>query len=241
MGQGFVRRGQVVVLLAAMLLLAACETRSISNSGYGGYGNAFYRGELSEFDLLGVDPRRPASDDEIARQLDTHQKLALHKGDTLLVIQSGAAIPDDAMAKALGRSFSVVPFSGVPPAQSPGQPEDYARALRLVAAKAGADAILCYWGVLESAVEGEPTKVVSWIPVIGQAVPDQAQLMRIRLELAVIDVRTGQWSMLAPEPFVDSSLSASLTRAASDQRQVETLKQKAYGAAVDALITRYAS
>ena len=47
--------------LAALGLvwLTGCTTRSISNSGYRGsggyYGNSMYRGELSDFDVLGVD------------------------------------------------------------------------------------------------------------------------------------------------------------------------------------------
>jgi hypothetical protein len=45
----------------------------------------------------------------------------------------------------------------VPLAQPAGHAGDYARALRLAAAKAGATAILCHWGVLESTTEGEPT------------------------------------------------------------------------------------
>ncbi len=89
-------------------------------------------------------------------------------------------------------------------------------------------------------MEREPTKVVSWIPVVGAVVPDEAQLMRIRLKLAVIDVRTGQWSMFAPEAFVDSTLSASLNRASSDQEQVQLLKEQAYKAAADAFLARYA-
>lgn len=241
MDQALARRVRLPALLFMVLLLAACETRSISNSGYAGRGNPLYRGELTEFDVLGIDPSRPAGDAEIARGLDRHARIALGKGARVMVIQSGALIPDDAMVTALAPYFSLVPFSGVPLAPAAGHADDYARALRLAAAKAGAEAILCYWGVLESAVEGEPTKVVSWIPLIGQAVPDEAQRMRIRLKLAVIDVRTGEWSMLTPKPYDDSALSASLTRVASDQGQVEELKQKAYDAAVDALVARFSS
>jgi hypothetical protein len=81
---------------------------------------------------------------------------------------------------------------------------------------------------------------VSWIPLIGQAVPDEAQYMRIRLKLAVVDVRSGEWAMVAPKPFIDSALSASLTRVASGRGQVEQLKRKAYNAAAEMLVTRFA-
>lgn len=253
------RRLRLAVVLGAMLALCGCETRSISNSGYagpGGRGNPFYRGELTEFDVLGIDVSAPASDQEIARELASHQKVHLRKGDAMMVIQSGAPIPDDAMVRALDRYFAVMPFTGVPlarhepplyaatsnlsPMMTDSRVTNYARALRLAAAKGGAGVILCYWGILESAAEREPTKVVSWVPLVGSVIPDETQLMRIELKLAVIDVRSGDWSMFAPEAYVDSALSASLNRAASDQRQVAALKDQAYRAAVDAFVKKYA-
>jgi hypothetical protein len=62
--------------------------------------------------------------------------------------------------------------------------------------------------------------------------------MRIRLKLAVIDVRSGQWSMFAPEAYTDASFSAERSRAASDQRQVQVLKAQAYKAAAEAFVAR---
>jgi hypothetical protein len=259
-----VRRLGWAALLAAVLLLSACETRSISDSGYagdgrgyyGGRGNPFYKGELTEFDLLGIDVSRPASDEEIAQQLADHRKISLRRGATMMAIQSGAPLPDDQMVTALDRYFAVVPFSGVSPVRleaasyasnsvSPKLADEritnYARALRLAAAKSGAEVIFCYWGVIDSAVEHEPTKVVSWVPLVGAVIPDETQLMRIRLKVALIDVRSGQWSMFAPQAFVDSALSAALIRAQSDQKQVALLKEKAYKAAVEAFVARYAS
>jgi len=257
------RRLGWAALLAAMLLLPACDTRPISNSGYagdgrgysGGRGNPFYKGELTEFDLLGIDVSRPASDEEIAQQLADHGRVGLRKGGAMMVIQSGALMPDVQMVTALERYFSVVPFTGVPllrheatyasndvsPALADERSTSYARALRLAAARSGAEVIFCYWGVLESTVEREPTKVVSWVPLVGSVIPDEVQLMRIRLKVALIDVRTGHWSMFAPEAFVDSTLSAALIRAQSDQKQVEALKAQAYKAAVAAFVARYAS
>lgn len=262
MTSAMVRRLGTAALLAVVFLLCGCETRSISDSGYaghgahGGRGNPFYQGEITEFDLLGIDVSQPASDEEIAQQLANHNKVGLRKGGAMMAIQSGALMPDTQMVAALDRYFSVVPFTGVPlvrhePSASAGpgvspmlidaRITNYARALRLAAAKSGAEVIFCYWGVLESAIESEPTKVVSWVPLVGAIIPDETQLMRIRLKVALIDVRTGQWSMFAPEAFVDKTLSAALIRAQSDQEQVAQLKEKAYKAAVEAFVAKYAS
>jgi hypothetical protein len=260
------RRLAVAATLAAVLVLCGCAERSISDSGYAGdgrgyygngnRGNPFYKGELTEFDLLGIDVSQPASDEEIAQQLAQHNRIGLRRGGAMMALQSGALMPDDQMVAALGRYFSVVPFTGVPlvsheapsyaangvsPRITDERITNYARALRLAAAKSGAEVIFCYWGVLDSAVEREPTKVVSWVPLVGAVIPDETQLMRIRLKVALIDVRTGHWSMFAPEAFVDSALSASLIRAQRDQKQVAALKEKAYKAAVEAFVARYAS
>ncbi len=244
----------MAAVIGAGLLLGGCETRSISNSGYpverGGAKNPFYSGELSEFDVLGIDPANPTTDEAIAQQLASHRKVALRKGAPIMLIQSGASIPDDGMVRVLERHFPIVPFTGVPVGRSAAKapagsqavetrPTDYARALRLAAARAGAETILCYWGVLESTTDREATKGVSWVPVVGSVIPDETQQMRIRLDVAIIDVRTGSWSMFAPEAFVDSAVSASRNRESSDQVQVTALKERAYQAAAQKLITRY--
>jgi hypothetical protein len=64
--------------------------------------------------------------------------------------------------------------------------------------------------------------------------------MRIRLKVAVVDVRTGQWEMFTPEPFEDVDSSGRYARVSSDQAQVAVLKEKGYRAAVDDLVKRYA-
>jgi hypothetical protein len=239
----------VVITFGLVLLLAGCETRSISNSGYpgDGRGNPLYRGELSEFDVIGIDPQGTASDADIAAQFTEYRKLTLRRRQPIMVIQSGALLPDEPMLRALDQTFTTTPFSGVPVRPiggwvvQPGRGDDgnYAKLLRLAAAKGGYEIIVCYWGVLETAVERHATKLVSWVPVVGSAIPDESQLMRIRLRVAVIDVKSGRWSMFSPEAFSDTALTAALIRRQSDQDQVGLLKEKAYQAAVAEFVARY--
>jgi hypothetical protein len=75
--------------------------------------------------------------------------------------------------------------------------------------------------------------------VVGWLLPDERQRMRIRLKIAIVDVRSGQWEMFAPEPFDDSALSAVLSRKQADQAQVALLKDLAYAAAAEDLVKRY--
>jgi len=242
------------------LLLIGCDrtVRSISSSGYiekpGYQGHApgpsvtpefQYRGELSEFDVLGITPGAIASENEIRRALDNAKRVKLHSDSSLLLIQSGAAFPDGGMVTELGKHFQVVPFSGLPPTKdAPSQsdtfsPPSFSRLLRLAAAKGGNDTIVCYWGILESETENLSTKTVSWMPVVNWIVPDETQHMRIRLKVALIDVRTGNWSVFSPKPFEQSNISRSPRRAAVDQKQVERLKAEAYTASAKELVRLY--
>jgi hypothetical protein len=195
-----------------------------------------YQGELNEFDVLAVDRNRLVTDGDIARALDEARPVLLKPGSSILLIQSGAVFPDGVMITELARHFTVTPFSGVPPAHhamtdpEPAEPVSYARALRLAAAHAGAESIVCYWGILESARRNLETKTLSWVPLAGWVLPDEAQQMRLRLKLAVIDVRTGRWTVRGVEPTADKAWSTQFTRGSSDQKQVELLKRQAYAA-----------
>jgi len=238
MSQGQMTWQTGLLAIAVALTLAACETRSISNSGYGnGYSpyNPTYKGELTELDVLGIDPAGHVDEAKIGDALAAHRRIVLRKGTSVVLVQSGAMLPDETMVRALSGDFNVQPFSGVPQKGA-----DYAKALRLAAARAGAEAIVCYWGIVESGVDREGTKAVSWIPIVGTFIPDETQHVRIRLKVAVIDVRTGDWTIFAPESQIDSTLSANLNRGASDQRQVLALKEAAYKAAAAQLVASYA-
>jgi hypothetical protein len=209
-----------LILLTGCLILIGCtQTRSISNSSYredpSGYHSHStshqadpgfaYQGELNEFDVLAVDRSRLVTDEDIARALAQAQSVKLKPGSSILLIQSGAVFPDAPMVAELSKQFRVTPFSGVPPKHrtatdpEPTEGASYARSLRLAAARAGAENIICYWGILESARRNMETKTVSWVPLAGWLVPDEAQSMRIRLKLALIDVRTGNWTVLSHE------------------------------------------
>jgi hypothetical protein len=236
----------LALLLAIAGSLVGCGTRSISNSGYSadpdrGYrqaGNPFYKGELSEFMVLGIDSRSPISEEDIAKAVALKTRMAVQKGSSIMLIQSGAMIPDEDMVKGMEKYYNVSVFTGVP-AEGEGPVGSYARALRLAAAKGGADKLVVYWGLLETGHEDLATKAISWFPFGGGAITDETQRMRIRMKVAVVDVKSGQWEMFSPEPFEDTGSSGRYSRASSDQAQVATLKDKAYKAAADDMVKRF--
>jgi hypothetical protein len=226
-------------------VVAGCTTRSISDSAYqprGGHtvrgGDPdLYRGELNESDVLGIQRNANITHADIAKALQDSASIKLRKGSSVMLIQSGARNPDDAMISELSRSVNVVPFSGVP---GEFDATNFNTSLRYAAAKGGCETLVCYWGVLESARTSLDSKVVSWVPIVGSVVPDETQHMRIRLKIAIVDVLTGNWTMFSPEAFQDETVSMRARRERSDQAQVVKLKQLAYQAAAKDLIRAYA-
>jgi len=75
---------------------------------------------------------------------------------------------------------------------------------------------------------------------MGWGIPDEKQRMRIRLKVALIDVKTGQWEIFVPEAIEHDAISAGYTRESSDQSQVALLKSKAYAAVAEDIVKRYA-
>jgi hypothetical protein len=242
----------------ACVSLAGCahEMRSISHSGHqeesgaifnrcpdGNSDAAFqYRGELSEYDVLGLSRTEPTSEADITRALENAEPLRLRPGNSILLIQSGSLLPDAAMVSELSRQYRVLPFSGVPTLHRSDtgsrqtesfDPEGYSKSLRMAAARAGADFVLCYWGRLESATDRLPTKNVSWLPVVHWLVPDEKLHTRIQLKIALVDVRSGKWSLLSPKSFETAGITTSPHRATTEQKQVEQLKRLAYKASAD--------
>jgi hypothetical protein len=235
------KTSHVLMVLILTAGIWGCATRSISNSGYPGDAkskNPYYSGELNEMDVLGSADAKSASEEDIRKALENRQEIKLSKNSSMIVIQSGAIKPDEPMIDELNKKFITIPFSGAPARQQ--EQGSYSKALRLVAAQGGCTHVLCYWGTLETAVEDKATKAVSWIPVAGAFIPDESQQMRIRLKAALIDVASGKWVMVTPDPIDDSALSSGLVRAKSDQKQVAELKKKAYATLVSELV-RYFS
>lgn len=230
----------ILLSLAGICLQSGCTSRSISNVGHR-YGNGHgYQGELSELSVLGVQVNEEVSNQDIAAALQEREGnfVELERGEVLAVIQSGARFPDKEMLVSLETLAKVVPLSGVSPERVPSygeqrknkEPMRIDKSLRMAAAKGGASKMLVYWGILESASEPEQAaKQLSWVPLAGRLIPDETQHVQIRVKAAIIDVATGNWTMLRTEPIQDKRMSSRLTRESSDLKQVLALKERAYG------------
>jgi hypothetical protein len=210
-----------IAIFALIALLSGCgSTRSISNPARGyGAGNSTYNGELSDFDVVGVSGVDGASAD-----------VSLRPGMRVLVLQSGAIFPDQGLLSALAAHFQVGSASGIPTHVLGEQ------GMRGAAARGGFDAVVAYWGILETTERANAGAAASWVPIAGMFVPDTNQLMRIRLRIVVLDVHSGRWRTILPEPIDDDRASSMLSREKSDRDQVELLMRAALPAAIEQLL-----
>jgi hypothetical protein len=208
-------------VLALTLTISSCAVRSISNPGrpWGG-GNTTYAGELSDFDVIGGTS---------AEGIGPGAEVKLRPHMRVLVVQSGAAFPDERMLSGLAAQFDIGAASGIPTQAL------QEHGMRFAAARGGFDAIIAYWGVLESSERVTEGVAASWVPIAGMFVPDASQRMRIRLRVVIVDVHTGRWRTLLPEPIDDERASSMVTRSSSDRDQVELLMGAAIPAAIDAI------
>src|SRR5436190_846877 len=111
-----------LAIIGSFLISGCAKTRSISNAHYEAPSSSAvgpevfaYRGELSEFDVLGIAPGSAASDGEIERALAAAKRVRLQPNCSILLIQSGTMYPDGPMVAELEKHFRVVPFSGLTP------------------------------------------------------------------------------------------------------------------------------
>ncbi len=230
-------------LVGAAIFLAGCTTRSISNSGFkdnGRHATAIggYTGELSELDVIGIAADTAVTEADIQEAVRNPGSTKLSRTSKILLIQSGADLPDPPMLDALRGHFTVSSFSGRPRSAAPSS-AGFSKMLRLVAARGGYDKIVCYWGVLESERKDKITATISWVPIVGYIIPDEREHMRINLKAAIVDVATGRWTFVTPPPAASSKLSTILSREETDQSLVSKLKQTGYQNLAHALLEEH--
>jgi len=209
-----------LVLLAATALVSSCSVRSISNPGRPwGDGNTTYAGELNDFDVVGT--AIPADPVAGVVALSPHLRV--------LVVQSGAGFPDERLLDGLSAHYEVGAASGIP------TPALHGQGMRQAAARGGYDAIIAFWGILETSERVTEGVAASWVPLIGPFIPNASQRMRIRMRIVILDVHTGRWRTLLPAPIDDERASSMVTRGSSDRSQVQVLMEAAIPAAIEAI------
>ena len=226
------------VALLALLALAGCQEGSISDNTH--YNRSAYVGgngrEIDELDLLGTRGGAVSEGDIQAALRQRQGGVQARPGSSLLLVQSGAIMPDSIMIAALERSYKVFPFAGVAYDDVTKRRDGaLGRELRLAAARGGCTHILCYWGKLESIHEDQITKTVSWVPIAGSLIPDEVRTTRLRVRAVLLDVASGRAATLTPPAAQNTALSPSLLRDSSQDKQIYDLKTRSYAGLVTQL------
>src|SRR5437868_2848659 len=198
-----------ILLCSAALILCGCHTHSSVEykpadfNAAKPYKSPSHAGQLSELEVLGTQGQAEVTDEQIRKTLDEAHSLHLRRGSAILLVQSGAPVPDAAMVDELSREFKVVPYTGISSEILPenGEGTSLSKGLRMAAAHGNADTVLVYWANLEMKRDEMPTHIVTWVPVVDVVVPDEYQKLRMRVKMALIDVRGGNWATLRAEPF----------------------------------------
>jgi hypothetical protein len=232
----------LIGMAAAVLLLAGCTTntayKTADFSGDKVYKKGHVGPQLKENEVLGLKATDKVTNQDISRILDETRTIALKRGTTVLLVQSGASHPDKEMVDALSADFNIVPYTGVP-SELCSAGENVSKALRLAAAHSKAETIVVYWGHLELKRDEMPTGIVSWVPVVDFVVPDEYQKMRMYLKVALIDVRSGQWANFRTEPVEDQTLTTRYARAHDQKWPMQGVKTRLYQSSVRQLIEGY--
>lgn len=227
---------RIALLLIALTILAGCRTspnhHNKADSSRGNGQQNLHKGGLQELDVIGVDLESEASEDEIASVAASTLHIVIPNGSSVMLIKSGAVIPDEDMVKGLEKNYIVSTFNGSPPAVG-NSGAGYSRSLRLAAAKSGADKLIVYWEIQEIGKEKLPDKSTIWSLFSGGDAPNEKQPVRMRMKIAVVDVKSGQWEIFSPE-----TLEAPKIINVYSNKLLE-LKVDAHKAAAENIIKRY--
>lgn len=228
-----------------VIFLNGCATQSISETGYAQNGSNGRNGqvsgtqqskELNELQVLGIRNLSGITEENISEVLAASTSVELPKGESILLIQSGADFPDGEMIESMSQYWDVNILSGSNDKYSEG---NLNKALRYVAASGGNKHLVVYWGIVETAKKNLDSKGISWVPFIGWSIPDENTQMRIRLKFAVIDVEKGSWKMFQPSSVEEQFMSSIIGRKGKEQQKVIELKKLVYANAAKQIFNKF--
>lgn len=146
-------------------------------------------GHFSEGEALGAVEEQPITESSIGAALDAKASLRLPRNSPVLVIQSGSSAPSKAFLDPLAGRMRAAGHTGVK--QDLGSDQPVSMLIRMAAARKQATHVVILWERLESSETGLLTELVSWVPVVDILVPDKYERLRLRLNVGILDVRSG--------------------------------------------------
>ena len=218
--------------------------------------------QLTDQDVFGNELTLEVSEEDIQDAIEKAQgKFEIPLHSSLILVQSGARVPDAVMQKEMQRYFRLSTFSGIPvarkkqPVQSGASVKmmdaesfsdgrnnlvnaNYMQALRYIAAKGRQNAVIVYWGELECGKYNSDTKEMTWKKYSAENLAGLS--LRYLIRFALVDVASGEWATYSPVN-VESVSGKPDGNTDITEQQITSLKQKSYQMAVSDLVSRYSS
>lgn len=144
---------------------------------------------FSESEAFGAVDEQPITEAAIGATLDARGSLRLPRNSPVLVIQSGSGAPGQAFLTPLAGRMLAAGHTGVK--QDLGKDQPVSMLIRMAAARKQATHVVILWERLETTETGLLTELVSWAPVVDILVPDKYERLRLRLNVGILDVRSG--------------------------------------------------
>ena len=243
------KKNMAVLLGISLCLLSGCNSSSIdakkraSNS----VSKSTLVQQLTDKDVFGNEATLNVSEEDIQNALKGKGPFVPLRSSVILV-QSGSQAPEAAMQQEMAKYYTVSTFSGISDKQKKtvcnkdtanAENMNYMQALRYIAAKGKQQAILVYWGELETGRFNSETKEFIWSEYKNEKVAGTGIVLRYLLKFALVDVATGEWAMYSPENYEHSEPLPVAGTADITEQQIMQLKKTTYERAVSNFVNRY--
>lgn len=215
--------------------------------------NLSVKKQLTEQEVLDIDPLIEITEHDIQQAIKEANKdsFLIAKNAPIVLVQSGANVPDASMQQEMMKYYNVSVYSGISPTK-PRSPiarkneeqillpqPNYIKSLRLAAAKARQDKIIVYWGDFELGLPDKDDTKIVWLPYNEGDIARNTKYLRYSLRFATVDVKSGMWVMYTPPNTESEFLNVAFQSHQNKLNQLNAVKEEAYAEAARRFAERF--
>lgn len=245
-----VKLANLISIYCLSLLLISCSAEKTSkNPAY--LASKTEQKQLTDKDIFDDEFDKEITEYDIQDAAYQGKKgLFVPLNSSIILVQSGATVPDAYMQSELAKYYRVSVYNGIPnPKNLPSNRKNkdssnyfnnnYMKKLRFIAAKGGQDTIIIYWKTLEKGTLDQKTNTIKWNQYNGDNLTNNTKLLRYLLKFTLVDVVTGNWSTYSPVNIEVDYIIPKKSTIPTEQFQIDQLIQKTYTNAALLLAERY--
>ncbi|AKJ41614.1 hypothetical protein [Pragia fontium] len=227
------------LILISATLISGCSSAPEFKSRA---ANLTGKSQLTEQEVLDIDPLTEITEHDIQQALKEANKdsFLIPKNSPIVLVQSGANIPDAAMQQEMMKYYNISVYSGLSPTK-PKTPiarknaeqallpqPNYIKSLRLAAAKARQNKIVVYWGSFEQGLPDKDNTKIVWLPYHNGDILRETKYLRYSIRFATVDVKSGMWVMYTPPNTESEFINVAFQSSQNKLNQVTEVKESAY-------------